>query len=168
MAYSQEFIQAAKDHIIDRMIFKKESLNAILSDDYDLCLPSEDVVYRWLRVGHDLFDPDFSENYTHARTIRADIIFEEMLTIADDGQNDTYTYIDGNGKVKTKTDWDVVNRSKLRIDTRKWILSRMDPKKFSDKVEKTVIKANSKPDPVDYKALKDSTLEDIVANGKSD
>ena len=56
---------------------------------------------------------------------------EEILAIADDGINDTYVDDDGRPRV----DNDVIQRSRLRVDTRKWLMSKMAPKRFGDKVD---------------------------------
>ena len=74
--------------------------------------------------------PEFSEQYARAREAQADKLAEEALQIADDGHSDTY--VDGDGNVKTDTE--VIQRSKLRVDTRKWLASKMAPKKYGDKV----------------------------------
>ena len=74
--------------------------------------------------------PEFSEQYARAREAQADKLAEEALQIADDGRSDTY--VDGDGNVKTDTE--VIQRSKLRVDTRKWLASKMAPKKYGDKV----------------------------------
>ena len=74
--------------------------------------------------------PAFSEQYARAREAQADKLAEEALQIADDGRSDTY--VDGDGNVKTDTE--VIQRSKLRVDTRKWLASKMAPKKYGDKM----------------------------------
>lgn len=74
--------------------------------------------------------PEFSEQYARAREAQADKLAEEALQIADDGRSDTC--VDGDGNVKTDTE--VIQRSKLRVDTRKWLASKMAPKKYGDKV----------------------------------
>ncbi len=74
--------------------------------------------------------PEFSEQYARAREAQADKLAEEALQIADDGRSDTYVDADGN----VKTDTEVIQRSKLRVDTRKWLASKMAPKKYGDKV----------------------------------
>ena len=58
------------------------------------------------------------------------VLADEILAISDDGLNDTYTDDDGN--VRTATD--VVARSRLRVDSRKWMLSKMLPKVYGDKL----------------------------------
>lgn len=64
--------------------------------------------------------------YTCARTERADFIFEECMEIADESENDMK---DG------QLDQEAIQRAKLRIDTRKWMLGKMQPKKYGDKVD---------------------------------
>jgi hypothetical protein len=51
-----------------------------------------------------------------------------MLTIADNTEKDIIVLEDGREIV----DHNVVSRDKLRIDTRKWILAKMNPKKYGD------------------------------------
>lgn len=91
---------------------------------------SRPAVFNWLYKV-----PEFAANYAHAREIWADAEFDNLLQIADDGSNDTYVDEDGNVKV----DHDVVARSRLRIDTRKWALARMSPRKYS---ERTTVDTN--------------------------
>mgnify|MGYP000420369159 CR=1 FL=1 len=69
-----------------------------------------------------------------AREAQADHYAEEILQIADDGTGDSWTDDDGN--VRTNTD--VVARSKLRVDARKWKASKLAPKKYGDRVEQAV------------------------------
>jgi len=85
--------------------------------------PSRSTVMRWLEANE-----EFRNRYAQARERQADQIFDECLQIADDSTRDTYE--DGNGN--TRTDWEVVGRSKLRIDTRKWFLTKLWPKKYGD------------------------------------
>ena len=60
-------------------------------------------------------------------------MFEEMLEIADDGSNDWMERTGKDGETGDKVvDHEHVSRSKLRVDTRKWMLARMAPKKYGD------------------------------------
>lgn len=65
-----------------------------------------------------------------AREAQADTLAEEILQIADDGSNDTYTDDEG----RTHVDYDHISRSKLRVDARKWLASKMAPKKYGDRI----------------------------------
>lgn len=109
---------------ICRRISSGESLRAVTASEG---MPNMATVIRWLA---DERYADFRARYTHARDVQADLLAEEILQIADDGRNDTYIDEDG----QRRTDWDVVARSKLRIDARKWYASKVAPKKYGDKL----------------------------------
>ncbi len=85
-------------------------------------MPNIRSVMRWLAA-----HPEFSQQYARAREEQADKIFDELLEIADDGRNDWIEKEQG-----SVVDHEHVSRSKLRIDTRKWMLARMAPKKYGD------------------------------------
>jgi len=89
-------------------------------------MPGRSTAMRWL-----LNHPYFRDRYALARELQADYLFEELLDIADDTFNDAIE--DKNGNVRTN--WEVVNRSRLRIDTRKWIISKLAPKKYGDRAD---------------------------------
>lgn len=88
--------------------------------------PSEATVRGWVVDDRD----GFSAQYARARAMGLHSMAEETVEIADDGLNDTYKKEDGSDAVNT----DVVQRSKLRVDTRRWLLSKMLPKEFGDKI----------------------------------
>jgi hypothetical protein len=75
----------------------------------------------------------FRDRYVRAHIDKADYLADEMVSIADDGTNDTYMGEDGT----ERTNHDVIARSKLRIDTRKWIAAKGQPKKYGDKLDVT-------------------------------
>lgn len=70
------------------------------------------------------------EMYARAREQQADKLVADMLEIADYGLNDTYQ--DDNGNVRT--DQDVVARSRLRVEARKWLAGKMNAKKYGDRL----------------------------------
>lgn len=74
-------------------------------------------------------DKGRTEQYAHARLAQADKMADDILAISDDGSNDTYETEDG-----TRTNQDVIARSRLRVDARKWLASKMAPKKYGDKL----------------------------------
>lgn len=98
------------------------SLRSICRDE---SMPALSTVFLWLTQ-----QPTFSEQYTKAMSARADAMFEDMLDIADDSKSD-YT-VNGDGEERFNSEH--VNRARLRIDTRKWMIGRMSPKKYGDKV----------------------------------
>ncbi len=99
-------------------------------------MPAQSTIYQWLQV-----HGDFAEQYARAREAQAEHLQDEILSIADDGKNDTYLDEDGN----TRVDQDVVARSRLRVDTRKWLMSKLAPKKYGDKITQEVTGANGAP-----------------------
>lgn len=73
----------------------------------------------------------FAAKYARARDIGIDSMADETIAISDDGSNDTY--LDDAGIVRTNSD--VVQRSKLRVDTRKWYLSKIAPNRYGDRLQ---------------------------------
>ena len=124
MAYSVEEINSKFNEIIGfiskdclplRKVLKKEGM------------PSTQTFYKWL----DASDTK-SKQYARACEDRHDFLFDQILDIADDQEGDIII-IDG----KEVTNHNVIQRSRLRVDARKWALSKMNPKKYGDKVDVT-------------------------------
>ena len=91
-------------------------------------MPEESTIRTWA-----LDDKDgFFTHYTRAIQIRAIGWAEEIVEISDDGSNDTY--IDPNSG-QERTNAEVVARSRLRVDTRKWMLSKVLPKVYGEKLD---------------------------------
>lgn len=92
---------------------------------------SQDTLWRWIAT-----DKEFSEQYARAKELGADCVAEEMLEIADDGSND---WMESNKPNDPGYDFngEHVQRSRLRVDARKWYLSKIAPKKYGDKVINT-------------------------------
>lgn len=89
-------------------------------------LPSMATLFKWLSQV-----PEFAEQYARARETQAETLADEIIAIADDGLNDTYTDDEGN----RRTDHDVIARSKLRVEARKWVAAKLLPKKYGDRVQ---------------------------------
>ena len=81
------------------------------------------------------------EQYARAREAQADQFAEDIIAIADDGIGDTYTDADGN----ERTNQDVIARSRLRVDARKWLASKMAPKRYGDKLSAEITGADGGP-----------------------
>ena len=126
--YTQEIANAICELIADG-----NSLRAIcLLDD----MPAKSTVFKWLAE-----QPTFSDQYARAREAQADSLADDILEIADDGKRDTYTDLDGN----ERTDHDVIARSRLRVDARKWLASKMAPKKYGDKMQQEITGKDGAP-----------------------
>ena len=157
MAYTPEQVKRMKARLVEE-ILKGKNLNAILRDDVDMEFPSNVYIYQWFNANHKNYDPEFLNNYVQACDIRADKIFDEMLELAD--SKDDIAYTDEKGR--QRIDWGKVQRNKIQIDTRKWVLGRMKPKKYGDRIT-NVHEGGDKPiDVVDYTKLSPETLEEIA------
>lgn len=75
-------------------------------------------------------DVERSKRYTRATELRAERMAEDMLNISDSVEDDLITLPDGREVVNNN----VVNRDKLRVETRKWLMAKLYPKKFGDKI----------------------------------
>jgi hypothetical protein len=99
-------------------------------------MPGLRTIMQWLadREG-------FQQQYARAREAQADALAEEILDIADDGKNDTYVTADGTELVNH----DHIARSRLRVDSRKWLASKLKPKKYGDKVHQELSGVDGAP-----------------------
>jgi len=88
--------------------------------------PDKSQVYRWLDERG-----DFRDQYARAREEQADKLFREIIEIADDASGDYVSTSDG----KTIADHENIQRSRLRVDARKWAAARLAPKKYGDRIE---------------------------------
>lgn len=98
------------------------SLRTVCKEDG---MPAMSAIFNWIRT-----HKEFEEQYARACTERSEAMHEEILDIADDGTND-WMEINGYDRVNNEA----IQRSKLRVETRKWLMSKMIPKKYGDKLE---------------------------------
>lgn len=80
------------------------------------------TVYRWMDDNE-----EFRNKYTRAREDQADYLADQMLAIADKSEGDDKAFVGINR----------IHRDKLRLETRKWIASKLKPKKYGDKMDLT-------------------------------
>lgn len=116
---------------ICKRIAAGESLRAICRDAE---MPNRATVHDWLL---DETKKAFYDQYEQACNVRAENMFDELTEIADDGSNDWMEKENKDGSSFTVLDHEHVQRSRLRIDVRKWYLSKVMPKKFGDKLDLT-------------------------------
>ena len=108
-------------------------------------MPSSSTFYIWIEE-----DEAKSKRYAHACEVRAENIFEDILSIADESENDVKRDKDG----KEITNAEVIARSRLRVDARKWYLSKLSPKKYGDKID---VNSNN----VNHNINQDLTAEEV-------
>lgn len=123
-----EYSDEIADRICDALADARSLRSICLGDD----MPSQSTVFRWL--ADDRY-AEFRERYARAREAQADAIFDEILDIADDGSNDWIERKRDDGSTDTVLDHEHVQRSKLRIEARRWMAGKLRPKVYGDKIE---------------------------------
>lgn len=103
-----------------------ESLRAICRDE---SMPGLTTIFRWMDA-HE----EFRKQYTQAREVQAELFADELVEISDDGKNDWMERNDPNNP-GWLANGEHINRSRLRVDTRKWIASRILAKKYGDRTQ---------------------------------
>lgn len=125
MARPSEYTKEIGDKICEIISTSHKGLASIAKQDG---MPSRNTIRGWVDK-----IPEFSANYARAKEDQADFLAEEILEIADDTEGDKYTDKDG----KEKIDHENIQRSRLRVDARKWVASKLKPKSWGDKLDVT-------------------------------
>ena len=126
MAYSQQQIEETFNDIL----YEIEQGNSLISILRRKEFPSTATFYQWLEA-----DEDKAKRYVRACEIRADVIFEDIIDIADHSDEDHTPFTGAN----------VVQRDRLKIDARKWIVAKLHPKKYSDRMYQDITTHQEQP-----------------------
>jgi hypothetical protein len=118
-----------------------EGLRGILRDDG---MPSRPTFFRWLD-DDTAIGTERRNQYAHARERQADYFSEEIVDIADDGTNDWMERQARTGGTVKVFDYEHATRSKLRVDARKWVMSKLAPKKYGDRVTTELVGKDGGP-----------------------
>jgi len=103
-------------------------------------MPDKSTVFRWLAINE-----AFRDQYARAREAQADTLVDEILEISDDGRNDYMTSMgEGEETLAYRLNGEHVQRSRLRVDSRKWFASKVAPRKYGDRIQL----ANDPTDPI--------------------
>jgi len=103
-----KYTKELTDKICER-IMNGESLRAIILDED---MPTRSTVHKWLAE-----NDDFSDQYARAKDNQADTLADELIYIADNAED--------------------VQKARLQVDTRKWVASKLKPKKYGEKIDMT-------------------------------
>lgn len=90
------------------------------------------TIFDWLNL-HE----EFTDRYARAKEMQADFMAAQMLNIADETTHDTITVKKKSGDSYDIPDKEWIDRSKLRVDARKWLLAKLAPRKYGDKLDVT-------------------------------
>jgi hypothetical protein len=115
-----EYNEHTANQILDRVAIG-QSIRTICADPE---MPAPSTIFKWLAT----FEP-FSEQYARARMACVERWSEEIVELADEpvAPNDNAA----------------VQRARLRVDTRKWLMSKLAPRKYGDRVEHVIKSGNA-------------------------
>lgn len=137
---------------ICQRIGEGETLSQVCRSEH---LPERRTVVDWVLQNRE----GFSARYATARNLQMERWADEVVDIADDGGNDYMEREKGEGRTETEYNGDHVQRSRLRIDSRKWLLSKLKPQQYGERQQ---IDHTHK---VEVSALSDEELANIAAGG---
>ena len=121
MAYSLKEKQKIFSDICNNVVKNKISFNKAVEQSKISLV----TFYDWLSKNE-----SFKAPYNYAREIRADVLFEEIIEIADNTEEGTKTKDTPKGLI-TETG-DMTEHRRLKIDARKWVVSKMNGKKYGN------------------------------------
>lgn len=121
------FTQEIADEICTRLA-NGHSLRSICAPDRDDFIPSIGTIMRWV-----IENDEFRKQYEISRQIQAETMADEIVTISDG---------DGLGEEQKIA---LSARDRLRVDSRKWVASKLLPKKYGDKLTTELTGADGGP-----------------------
>ena len=111
-------------------IMRGEKIKEICKDPR---MPSYDVFVSWL--AHPKL-VDFREMYYYARRIQAELLVDEIIEIADDSKDDWKPRYNKDGDIiEYIPDKEAIQRSRVRIDTRKWLAAKLMPRIYGERLQ---------------------------------
>lgn len=112
-------------HAICLRVADGESLRSVCRDE---SMPAMSTVFKWLNE-----HKSFAEQYARAKEAAADAMAEDIQDIADEAPQMTTNKA---GALVVDNGFETFR--KTRIDTRKWIASKLKPKKYGEKIDAKV------------------------------
>jgi hypothetical protein len=105
---------------ICELIMDGKSLREICSSE---AMPDKSTIFRWMYANE-----AFRDQYARAKEAQAEHFADELMEIADDATGDVSGELEMPNGVN-------VQRARLRVDTRKWVMSKLLAKKYGDKLD---------------------------------
>lgn len=133
MGQTKVYSDEARQALLSRLE-SGETLNSICKEKDQ---PSIKTVMEWVAL-----DAEWGEKYARARSAGLDAMADQILEIADDGSRDYSGFRDDGSPI---VDQDHIQRSKLRVDSRRWLLSKLRPEKYGDRLAHQMLDENGRP-----------------------
>lgn len=126
------YTEAIGKEICDRLA-TPETLLSICKDEH---IPGRTTVYAWLLSDDEQYK-DFQSMYARAKQLQAHTLVDEIIEISDDARYDWVERKGKDGKTDTVFDYEHLQRSRLRVDTRKWFAAKVLPKLYGEKPDES-------------------------------
>ena len=134
--------------ICRRLAHGETLLQICESDD----MPDRSAIHDWTMSDSRMLGAEtFGEAYRRAREVQVDYFADEVVTLSDRCRIGEKVEIKTEGKagvpeITTKVmTADMVERTKLQIDARKWFASKVSPHKYGDRLAHQMLDENGKP-----------------------
>lgn len=117
----------------------------------DICkdptMPHIRMVSRWLMDSREggIVPESFMALYTKAREMSVIIREDEIIGISDDARNDWMDKQIGDDATIRVVDHEHIQRSKLRVDSRRWLLAKVAPHKYGDRLAHQMLDEKGQP-----------------------
>lgn len=121
------YTQELADRICEELALGK-SMRTVCTQEG---MPAMSSVFKWLRE-----HKEFSEQYAKAKEESTDAMAEDLLYISDTPVMGEVRTIKPDGSVEIKQD-EMLGHRRLQVDSRKWLMAKMKPKKYGDKLDMT-------------------------------
>lgn len=170
--------EAVMDVVLDRIATSSKSLVTILKEGFEhqgqhYELPAYSTVMKWIDDGErQEGKPSFSDSYARARASQAHVMHDDILEIHKRALqpllNDDGEPVVVNGEPVLVATQVSVQLAKLEADNKKWLMSKMLPKKYGDRVDHVSTDGSmspKEPAALDLSRLSSAALEEIVRLG---
>lgn len=112
--------------ILSEIATNRKGLETICNENPDFPRPA--TIYLWM-----IQRPEFSEKYARAKEDSLQVLEDELLELSDNTQLGVIETIKPDGTREIKRS-DMIEHRKLQIETRKWLMGKLKPKKYGDKL----------------------------------
>jgi len=125
--YRQRIVEMVCESTKDTEYGIRRICDAFRKDDQTF--PPARTIRTWISESEEL-----KAQYACAKEYQIEHMADQILEISDDSSLDMAFNEDG----KPFVDHEHIQRSKLRVDSRKWLLSKINPKKYGDKISQEI------------------------------
>ena len=123
------------EQICDAIASDSKGLKRICAENPTF--PDRSTIFRWI-----IKNKDFCDMYEKAKYFQVEALADDLIEIADDNSLDSVE----NDKGNIVCNSEYVNRSRLKVETRKWIMERLRAKKYGKTINLDTVKENKEID----------------------